>query len=310
MSLYLEMTSAQWGELRADTPMVLDADDIERLRGINERVSMEEVEQIYLPLSRLLNLHVSAKHALHRVTSTFLKHEASHVPFVIGIAGSVAVGKSTTARLLQALLSRWPDHPSVSLIATDGFLFPNRVLTERGIMHRKGFPESYDVKLLIDALAAIKAGERNVSTPVYSHTAYDVLDDDDLVIDQPDVVIVEGLNVLQAGRRPADGESPRQFVSDFFDFSIYVDADAEVVKRWFLDRFAILRQTAFRDEASHFHRYAAMSDDEANAFASNIWETINGPNLVENILPTRERASLILRKSADHAIDSVALRRR
>ena len=308
MSLYVEMSSAQWGELRADTPMVLSADDLERLRGINENISLAEVEQIYLPLSRLLNLHVAAKRALHEVTTTFLRHAALNVPYVIGIAGSVAVGKSTTARLLQALLSRWPDHPSVSLIATDGFLYPNRVLAERGAMHRKGFPESYDVKRLLDVLTSLKAGDRNVVTPMYSHIDYDVLDNEHLVIDQPDVVIVEGLNVLQTGPREGDAGA-RQFVSDFFDFSIYVDAAPEVIKQWFLERFAVLRRTAFRDQASHFHRYASMTSDEATAYASNVWDTINGPNLQENIAPTRERASLILRKTAAHAIGSVALRR-
>lgn len=303
--LYMELSGERWGELRDNTPLTLDSDDLDRLGGINEKLSLAQVEQIYLPLSRLLNLHVVASQSLQQVTATFLGAAPKPAPYVIGLAGSVAVGKSTTARVLQALLSRWPDHPAVDLITTDGFLHPNRELEARGIMHRKGFPESYDVKRLIDLLARLKAGERNLEAPLYSHAEYDVLADDRLVIDQPDILIVEGLNVLQTG-----GGGGRQFVSDYFDFSIYVDAPEDVVKSWFLARFDVLRRTAFRDPDAYFHRYAGMTDDEALAFANNVWDTINGPNLRENILPTRERATLILRKAPDHSIRAVALRRR
>jgi len=298
---YLRFDRAAWSELRAATPMTLIDSDLDGLRAIGDPLTLDEVEHTYLPLSRLLNLHVAARQALHAVTATFLRSEAPRVPYVIGIAGSVAVGKSTTARVLAALLRRWPAHPAVDLVTTDGFLLPNRELEKRGVMHRKGFPDSYDLKALVGFLGAIKAGAR-ATAPVYSHLRYDVTDEV-IVVDGPDIVIVEGVNVLQASA------PSRPFVSDFFDFSIYVDAPEPVIRRWFLERFAKLRETAFQDPASYFHKYVEMPVEDALAFAQQVWEKINAVNLRENIAPTRDRASLVLEKGADHAIRGVALRR-
>lgn len=305
LSPYLEFTADQWGKLRASTPLSLDEDDLERLSGINIELSLDEVVQIYLPLSRLLNLYVGASQELYRASDTFLGQLPAKVPYVIGIAGSVAVGKSTTARVLQALLARWPNHPKVDLITTDGFLHPNAVLDERGIMERKGFPESYDRRRLLQFMSDIKSGAPEVEAPVYSHLTYDIIDTT-ITVAQPDIVIVEGLNVLQTGI--ADGENPL-FVSDFFDFSIYVDAEVDDIRRWYVERFFTLRETAFKDPTSFFHRFAALTDQEATDTALGIWASINERNLVKNILPTRERADLILRKGADHAISRVDLRR-
>ncbi len=304
---FIDFDHDEWAKLRANTPLTLDEDDLERLRGINEELSLDEVAQIYLPLSRLLNLYVAASQQLYKVTDTFLGQPAERVPYVIGVAGSVAVGKSTAARVLQALLARWPDHPKVDLVTTDGFLYPNAVLEERGLMDRKGFPESYDVRELVRFMAAVKAGEQGIRVPMYSHLAYDVLPEQGRLIDQPDILIVEGLNVLQTG----DGSSSRAkvFVSDFFDFSIYMDADESHVVQWYVDRFLTLRDTVFQDPDSYFHRYGALSRDEAVATARDIWNRINGPNLRENILPTRERAHLIIEKDVDHMIKTVRLRR-
>lgn len=307
-SPYVSFSHAEWGRLRADTPLTLDEGDLERLRGINEQVSLAEVEEIYLPLSRLLNLYVAASQDLYRASATFLGNPAAKVPYVIGVAGSVAVGKSTTARILQALLSRWPNHPSVALITTDGFLYPNAVLTKRGIMNRKGFPESYDVRSLLAFVSRVKAGERGVTSPVYSHLSYDIVPGEEQRVDQPDIVIVEGLNVLQSGSTRGSSRSA-VFVSDFFDFGIYVDAKPEDVRAWYVARFLTLRSTAFQDPRSYFHRYASLSDDEAVAIAHQIWRDINEVNLRKNILPTRERAQLILRKSADHGVHEVRLRK-
>jgi type I pantothenate kinase len=298
----------EWAKLRADTPMTLVPRELEQLSGLIEDLSMVEVEQIYLPLSRLLNLHVAAAQELHAVTNRFLGRKDHRVPYILGIAGSVAVGKSTTARVLRALLARWPDHPRVDLITTDGFLHPNEELNRRGIMHRKGFPESFDTARLLNFLHEVKSGKQRVEAPVYSHFHYDILPGQVLVIDRPDILIVEGLNVLQPARMPKDGEAI-PFVSDFFNFSIYMDADAKVIEEWYVTRFMRLRQTAFRDPGAYFHRYAQLTPDEARAQALEIWRTINEKNLAENILPTRQRARLILRKSANHRIEDVALRR-
>ncbi len=285
--------------------MSLSEGDLARLRGINEAISLTEVADVYLPLSRLLNLYVAATQDLHRATDTFLGSLAAKVPFVIGIAGSVAVGKSTTSRILQALLSRWPDHPEVALVTTDGFLHPNAVLEERGLLERKGFPESYDTAALVRFVGQVKSGVPEVRAPVYSHLRYDVLADEHVVIRQPDILIVEGLNVLQTGTSRDD----RVFVSDFFDFSVYVDAEERDVKRWYVQRFRRLRDTAFRDPRSYFARYAELDDAQADETASQIWERINGLNLVENIVPTRSRADLILRKGSEHAVERVWLRK-
>jgi len=275
---------------------------------LTERVSTHEVVDVYLPLSRLLNLYVESTQALHGSTSQFLRKADGKMPFIIGLAGSVSAGKSTTARVLQALLARWPSHPRVELLPTDGFLFPNDVLEARGLMNRKGFPESYDLTKILNFLADVKSGKEKVEAPVYSHLIYDVLPDQKLSIERPDIVIVEGLNVLQPAKLPKDGEAI-PFVSDFFDFSIYIDAAAELVESWYVERFLRLRQTAFRDPASYFHRYATLSEEEAVATGLSIWRTINLVNLNENILPTRQRADLILRKGADHAVETVALRK-
>ena len=309
ISRYITFTAEEWSRLAAATPLPLTEEELARLRGLNERVSLDEVAKIYLPLSRLLNLYVSATQTLHGVTDTFLGKPAGTVPYVIAIAGSVAVGKSTTARILQALLTRWPNHPRVDLITTDGFLYPNRVLEARGIMHRKGFPESYDVRRLVRFMADIKAGLPEVTAPMYSHLAYDILPDRVQVVKQPDIVIVEGLNVLQTGDGRAGGRAPRLFVSDFFDFSMYVDADEDDLEQWYLARFLTLRETVFRDPSSYFHRYSALTPDEAKETGLRIWREINAANLSENILPTRDRATLILKKGKEHVVELVRLRK-
>jgi len=308
LSPYIDLTRDEWSRLRNSTPLTLTEDDLAQLRGINERISLGEVEEIYLPLSRLLNLYVDATQKLHKATHTFLGNSTAKVPYVIGVGGSVAVGKSTTARILQALLARWPNHPKVDLITTDGFLFPNAVLEARGLMKRKGFPESYDRRRLVKFVADMKSGEPEVTAPIYSHLAYDILPDQTVLVRQPDIVILEGLNVLQTGVGSAEHDAPI-FVSDYFDFSIYVDADEEHVKHWYVERFLTLRRTAFRDPASYFHRYAGLSDEEARATALRIWNEINGVNLRENILPTRTRAHLILEKGLDHSVRNVKLRK-
>ena len=307
-ALYLNFTHEAWGHLRADTPLTLSEADLAQLRGLNERVSLAEVVEIYLPLSRLLNLYVAATQELYRATATFLGSQVPKVPYVIGMAGSVAVGKSTTARILQALLARWPAHPQVDLVTTDGFLYPNQVLEERGLMHRKGFPESYNLRGLIQFVSDVKAGLPTVKAPVYSHLSYDILPDRFLVVDQPDIMIVEGLTVLQTGDGGLE-HKPRLFVSDFFDFTIYVDAKVEDIREWYIERFLTLRDTAFRDPTSYFHRYASLSDQQARERANTIWKDINEVNLLESILPTRERADLILEKGRDHSVQRVKLRK-
>lgn len=308
LSPYQIFSRSQWSKLRADTPLTLSENELAQLQGLNERVQMSEVEEIYLPLSRLLNLYVAATQELYKATQEFLGGRERKVPYIIGMAGSVAAGKSTTARILQALLSRWPNHPKVDLVPTDGFLLPNAVLESEGLMNRKGFPESYDLPAVLRFLSDIKAGRRDVEAPVYSHLFYDVQPGQTIKIDQPDVLIVEGLNVLQTGKPPQDGKAI-PYVSDFFDFSIYLDADIEILRTWYIERFYRLRETAFKNPKSYFHRYASLSDDEAHATADKIWETINLANLCENVLPTRQRADLILRKGDNHEIASVALRK-
>ena len=298
----------EWAELRADTPMTLTSADLDEVRSLNDRIDLAEVEAIYLPLSRLLNLYVQASQKLFYASNQFLHSHDLKVPYVIGVAGSVASGKSTTSRILRRLLSRWPSHPKVDLITTDGFLLSNAVLEREGLMGRKGFPESYDLPNILRFMSAIKAGERDVEAPVYSHLTYDVLPGQTQLVDQPDILIIEGINVLQTGRPPRDGRGIPN-VSDFFDFSIFIDADAGDLKTWYVERFLSLRNGAFADPKSYFHRYASLSDDEAKATASRIWATINFANLRENILPTRPRADLVLRKGADHKVRSVFLRK-
>jgi type I pantothenate kinase len=306
-SPYLDFDRAQWAALRAATPLTLSEADLAELRGLNDRVSLAEVEVIYLPLSRLLNLHVAAIQNLHRTTDTFLGSRPSHSPYVIGVAGSVAVGKSTFARILRTLLSRWPAHPRVDLVTTDGFLHPNRVLESRGLLARKGFPESYDVRRLIEFMAEVKAGQGAVHAPVYSHQSYDIMPGEFQVVDRPDIVLVEGLNVLQSG--DGSGRPARVFVSDYFDFSIYIDADEADIERWYVDRFQTLRETVFRDPRSYFHRYASLNDREAEQTAREIWRTINGVNLRENIVASRDRARLVLEKDGEHSVRRIRLRR-
>jgi len=307
-SPYLEFSIAEWAAFRADTPLTLTEEEVLRLRSLNDPIALEEVERIYLSLSRLLASHVESSIGLFKQRARFLNLHGQKTPFIIGIAGSVAVGKSTTARILKELLSRWPASPKVDLITTDGFLLPNAKLRELDIMDRKGFPESFDRRAILEFLSKIKAGEQRVTAPVYSHLVYDVVEGEEIVIERPDILVFEGINVLQTSELPRDGNSV-PFVSDYFDFSIYIDAEEKVVEKWYVDRFMRLRETAFRDPASFFHRYSEVSDDTALAIARDLWNRINLANLHENILPTRKRADLVLHKGKDHAVDRVSLRR-
>lgn len=296
-----------WSELRNLVPMTLSESDLKELQGINEKLTMEEAVEIYLPLSRLLNLYVAARQNRNSVLHQFLDKKEKAPPFIIGIAGSVAVGKSTTARLLKALLSRWENHPKVELVTTDGFLYPNEVLEEKGLMSKKGFPESYDIKRLVNFVSDVKACKRNVTAPVYSHLTYNITDDVKCV-DLPDVLIIEGLNVLQSGMNYPH-EPHRVFISDFLDFSLYVDADSQQIKEWYINRFMKFREGAFTKPGSYFSHYTKLSNQAALDKAEAIWSSINGLNLEKNILPTRERAHLILRKGADHMVEEVLLRK-
>jgi type I pantothenate kinase len=298
---YLDFNREMWARLRASTPLTLDEADVEKIRGINVLLDIDMIEHTYLPLSRLLNLRVQASNQLATVTDTFLGTPPVPVPFVIGVAGSVAVGKSTISRVLAAILSRWPHHPRVDLVTTDGFLYPNTVLEERNLMNRKGFPESYNRARLLEFVAMAKAGEAQLEVPVYSHVSYDVLPGETRIVDRPDILIIEGLNVLQPGRSGA-------FVSDYFDFSIFVDAEVSHIRDWYVERFLTLKDTAFAQPNAYFNRYSELSDDEAIVVATQIWTDINEVNLIENILPTRERATLILEKAPDHSVERVRLR--
>lgn len=308
LSPYRHFETSDWGDLREDTPLTLSEDDLKMLRGWGERISLDEVSEVYLPLSRLLNLYVGATQELYNATGEFLRKRHDKVPYIIGVAGSVAVGKSTTARILRELLARWPNHPKVDLVTTDGFLYPNAVLEKRDLMGRKGFPESFDIKRLVRFLNSVKSGCPRAAAPVYSHFSYDIVPGEEVVVQQPDILIVEGLNVLQ-GARIIDGGAPEIIVSDFFDFSVYIDADEEVIRDWYIQRFLDLRKTSFQNPEAYFHRYANLSDEEAVKVADGIWTSINLANLHQNILPTRQRADLILRKGRDHSIKDIYLRK-
>jgi type I pantothenate kinase len=304
-SPYVEFDRSQWRALRMSTPLPLTEEEVVGLRGLGEQVDLLEVEEVYLPLARLLHLQVAARQRLFAATAEFLGEPQQNpnrpVPFIIGVAGSVAVGKSTTARVLQALLARWDHHPRVDLVTTDGFLYPNAELTRRNLMHRKGFPESYDRRALMRFVTSIKSGSEYACAPVYSHLHYDRVPGAKHVVRHPDILILEGLNVLQTG--------PTLMVSDLFDFSLYVDARIEDIEQWYVSRFLAMRSTAFANPASHFHHYARLTDQQAVVAARDIWRSINRPNLVENILPTRPRATLVLRKDADHSINRLRLRK-
>jgi len=308
LSPYHHFTRSEWAALRADTPLTLTLDDLTKLRSLDDPISLEEVVAIYLPLSRLLALYVAATQGLFKATQRFLGAEDGKVPYIIGVAGSVAAGKSTLARVMRALLSRWPNTPKVDLVTTDGFLYPNAVLEAEGLMEKKGFPESYDGGAVLRFLSDVKAGTRNVQAPVYSHLTYDIVPGEMVTIDRPDILIVEGLNVLQQSATAKDGR-PMPFVSDFFDFSVYLHADEAELEQWYVERFLRLRETSFRDPRSYFRKYADLPEAEIATVARDIWTRINLRNLHENILPTRARANLVLTKDARHSIEAVALRK-
>jgi type I pantothenate kinase len=308
LSPYRTFTRGEWSELRNGVQLTLTDEDLARLSGLIERISQDEVTDIYLPVSKLVNYYVRAAQLLHSATSKFFQQGLAKVPFIVGIAGSVAVGKSTSARVLRELLARWPAHQRVDLVPTDGFLWPNAELERRGIMHRKGFPESFDQARLLQFVADVKAGRANVEAPIYSHFSYDILPGERIVVDRPDILIVEGLNVLQPAKLPKHGEAV-PFVSDFFDFSIYIDADPAMIEKWYVTRFLRLCRTAFRDEDSYFYRYSKLTHEQAIAQALKLWRSINLVNLRKNILPTRQRANLILSKGEAHRVETVSLRK-
>ena len=308
LSPYRIFSVEEWARLKADAPMTLTGEEVRTLKSLGDPLSLREAEEWYLPLSRLLSLYVEAVQGLHDATHRFLGVSDAKVPFIVGVAGSVAVGKSTTARILRELLKRWPSSPRVELVTTDGFLFPNAVLQAEGLMEKKGFPESYDLPALIRFLSDIKSGMPRATAPVYSHLSNDIVPGETQVVERPDILILEGLNVLQAPDAPGGAEAA-PFVSDFFDFRIYIDADEEAIRRWYVERFMNLRETRFRDPRSYFRRYADLSEDEAREIAEGLWARINLVNLRRNILPTRPRADLILRKGEDHSIVEVALRK-
>lgn len=303
----MQFTRQEWASLRNAVPMTLTPEELTSLQGINEDLSMDEVSEIYLPLSRLLNYYISNSFSRQTVLSKFLG-KSQKIPYIIGIAGSVAVGKSTTARVLQALLTRWPEHRKVALVTTDGFLYPNRYLEERGIMNKKGFPQSYDIKKLLNFVADVKSGQAEVKAPVYSHLVYDIVEDEHIIVDSPDILILEGLNVLQGSINYTQANN-RVFVSDYVDFSIYVDAQLPLLQDWYVNRFLKFRAGAFSDPNSYFNHYSKLPEEEAVNIANRLWRDINELNLIENILPTRERASLILTKGKDHKVDCVQLRK-
>ena len=302
-SHYIEFNREKWAALRNKSPLLLTKEELEDIKGLNEEISLQEVGEVYLPLSRLIHLKVKASQQLRGVTNSFLDHNVKKTPYIIGIAGSVAVGKSTTARVLQTLLSRWETHKTVSLVTTDGFLYPNEILEKKGLMKRKGFPESYDTKKLVNFMIKVKSGKEKVEAPVYSHLTYDILPDKVDVIKDPDILIVEGINVLQVSK------IHQVFVSDFFDFTIYIDADENNIKKWYIERFLLLQKTAFQNPMSYFHRYTSLSKDAAIKQATEIWQEINAINLKENILPTRHRANIVFKKGHDHRMERVYLKK-